>query len=284
MPTSEAISAQSPSAQARARCEARLAYDDEKTALEFLTKAFGLHEQTRMQGPDDSLMAWLEFGRSTLMIGRSGPEHHNLYSPRQTGKPTAEVNVSVDDIDGHFHRATAAGAVIGTPLQDAPWGYRHYEAVDPEGHGWHFMKPLQDLRQGRATPEGLELRLAYADERAALEFLTGAFGFRELARLHNPDGSIMAWLGFGDGNVMIGRADTAQRQHSPSETAKPTAMLNLHADEIDAHYQRAVTQGARIVTELEDTFWGYRRYEAADPEGNRWHIMQKLTHQGSHQS
>jgi len=261
-----------------------LAYDDEKTALEFLTKAFGLHEQTRMQGPDDSLMAWLEFGRSTLMIGRSGPEHHNLYSPRQTGKPTAEVNVSVDDIDGHFHRATAAGAVIGTPLQDAPWGYRHYEAVDPEGHGWHFMKPLQDLRQGRATPEGLELRLAYADERAALEFLTGAFGFRELARLHNPDGSIMAWLGFGDGNVMIGRADTAQRQHSPSETAKPTAMLNLHADEIDAHYQRAVTQGARIVTELEDTFWGYRRYEAADPEGNRWHIMQKLTHQGSHQS
>lgn len=75
MPTSEATSAQSPSAQARARCEARLAYDDEKTALEFLTKAFGLHEQTRMQGPDDSLMAWLEFGRSTLMIGRSGPEH-----------------------------------------------------------------------------------------------------------------------------------------------------------------------------------------------------------------
>jgi hypothetical protein len=73
--TSEATSAQSPSAQARARCEARLAYDDEKTALEFLTKAFGLHEQTRMQGPDDSLMAWLEFGRSALMIGRSGPEH-----------------------------------------------------------------------------------------------------------------------------------------------------------------------------------------------------------------
>jgi len=254
-----------------------LAYDDEETALVFLTKAFGLQEQTRMRGPDDSFKAWLEFGRSTLMIGRSGPEHHNLYSPRQTGKPTAEVNVSVDDIDEHFHRATAAGAVIGTPLEDAPWGYRHYEAVDPEGHGWHFLKPLQDLRQGRATPEGLELRLAYADERAALEFLTGAFGFRELARLDNPDGSIMAWLGCGDGHVMIGRADAVQRQYSPSETARPTAMLNLHVDEIDTHYQRAATQGARIVTELEDTFWGYRRYEALDPEGNCWHIIQKLT-------
>ena len=87
----------------------------------------------------------------------------------------------------------------------------------------------------------------------------------------------MAWLGCGDGHVMIGRADAAQRQYSPRETAKPTAMLNLHVDEIDAHYQRAVTQGARIVTELEDTFWEYRRFEAVDPEGNRWHIMQKLT-------
>ncbi len=187
----------------------------------------------------------------------------------------------VDDIDGHFHRAAAAGAVIRTPLEDAPWGYRHDEAVDPEGHGWHFMKPLQDLRQGKPAPEGLELRLVYTDERAALEFLTGALGFREQARLDNPDGSIMAWLGFGDGFVMIGRADAAQRQHSPSETAKRTAMLNLHVDEIDAHYQRAVSQGARIVTELEDTFWGYRRYEAVDSEGNRWHIMQKLTHRAA---
>ena len=73
MPTSEATSAESPRAQTRARCEARLAYDDEETALVFLTKAFGLQEQTRMRGPDDSFKAWLEFGRSTLMIGRPAP-------------------------------------------------------------------------------------------------------------------------------------------------------------------------------------------------------------------
>jgi uncharacterized glyoxalase superfamily protein PhnB len=272
MSTIERTSAQSP----RARCEPRLAYDDGKTALVFLTTAFGLKEQTRMEGPDDNFMAWLEFGHSMLMIGRSGPQNHNLYSPRQTGKPTAEVNVVVDDIDRHFHRAMAAGAIIGTALEDAPWGQRHYEAVDPEGHGWHFMKPLQDLREGKATPEGLELRLVYADERAALKFLTGAFGFREQARMDEPDGSIMAWLGFGEGMVMIGRADSAQRHHSPRETAKPTAMLNLHVDEIDAHYQRAIAQGAQIVTELDDTSWGQRRYEAVDPEGNRWHVMQEL--------
>ena len=39
-----------------ARCEARLAYDDEKTALAFLKTVFGLQEQARMRGPDDSFI------------------------------------------------------------------------------------------------------------------------------------------------------------------------------------------------------------------------------------
>lgn len=133
----------SPKMQSRAWCQPRLAYDDPSAALEFLKTAFGLREQNRMEGPDDTFMAWLDFGNNTMMIGRSGPERHNLYSPRETGKPTAEMNVAVNDIDAHFHRAKAAGAVIRTALVDAPWGYRHYEAVDPEGHGWHFMKPLE---------------------------------------------------------------------------------------------------------------------------------------------
>ena len=262
--------------QQRARCEPRLAYDDEKTALAFLTTAFGLRELVRKEDPDDSFMAWLQFGHSTLMIGRSGSAKHNLYSPRETGKPTVEVNVAVNDIDGHFDRARTAGAVIRTPLEDAPWGQRHYEAVDSEGHGWHFMKPLQDVRKRKATPERLELRLAYCDERAALGFLTEAFGFQEQARIEHPDGSIMAWLGFGDSLVMIGRADAAEHLHSPKETARPTAMLNLYVDEIDAHFRRAAAAGARIVTGLEDTCWGHRRYEALDPEGNRWHVLQEL--------
>jgi uncharacterized glyoxalase superfamily protein PhnB len=77
--------ARSQLAFTKARCEPRLAYDDQNSALAFLTAAFGFHELTRMAGPDESFMAWLGFGDSTLMIGRSGPEHHNLYSPRQSG-------------------------------------------------------------------------------------------------------------------------------------------------------------------------------------------------------
>ena len=266
MATVDATVAGSPLSFAKARCEPRLAYDYENAALTVLTAAFGFHELTRVAGSDDSLMAWLGFGDRTLMIGRSRRAPQPL-SPRQSGKPTGEINVSVDDIDSHYDRATAAGGVIGTPLQDAPWGYRHYEAVDPEGHGWHFLKPLEDLRNGKATPEGLELRLAYADEHVALEFLTAAFGFREEARIDTPGGRAMVWLGLGDAIVMITPADAAEAQHSPRETGMPTAMLNLYVDEIDSHYQRAVNHGARIVTELDNTPWGYRRYERARPRG-----------------
>jgi hypothetical protein len=47
MSTIVATSARSPRAEAKARCEPRLAYDDENTDLVFLTRAFGLQEQTK---------------------------------------------------------------------------------------------------------------------------------------------------------------------------------------------------------------------------------------------
>jgi uncharacterized glyoxalase superfamily protein PhnB len=46
--------------------------------------------------------------------------------------------------------------------------------------------------------------------------------------------------------------------------------------DIDAHYRRAESEGARIVTPLEDMFWGDRRYEALDLEGHRWHFAERV--------
>jgi uncharacterized glyoxalase superfamily protein PhnB len=120
-------------------------------------------------------------------------------------------------------------------------------------------------------------RLAYRDEVAALEFLTRAFGLTERreARMEHPDG-MLAWLEVGDGVVMIGRAGEAHHGlHSPLDAGLTTAMVNVYVPDIDAHYARARAEGARIVMELEDMFWGDRRYEAFDPEGHRWHFAQR---------
>jgi len=50
------------------------------------------------------------------------------------------VHVSVDDVDRHFERATAAGATISREPEDLPFG-RLYSAADLEGHRWMFMQP-----------------------------------------------------------------------------------------------------------------------------------------------
>ena len=109
---------------------------------------------------------------------------------------------------------------------------------------------------GRRFPS-IYPRIAYRNEMAAIEFLTRVFGFREWreSRMENETGTL-AWLEVGDGVVMI----------------------NVYVDDVDAHHARAVGEGARIVMDLEDMFWGDRRYEALDLEGHRWHFGERLSH------
>jgi uncharacterized glyoxalase superfamily protein PhnB len=132
----------------------RLAYRNEAAALEFLTRAFGLTErrEARMEHPD-GMLAWLEIGDGVVMIGRAGEDRHGLFSPLDSGVTTAMVNVYVVDIDAHYRRAKAEGAHIVMDLEDMFWGDRRYEALDLEGHRWHFAERLSDIeRRGPSSP------------------------------------------------------------------------------------------------------------------------------------
>ncbi len=127
-------------------------------------------------------------------------------------------------------------------------------------------------------------RLAYADEVGALEYLTRVFQFTERreARMGSSDEEegMLAWLEFGDGVVMIGRATTAARDvhhlYSPGDVGHATVMINVAVNDIDSHYEHAVAEGATITMPIEDAFYGYRRYEADDLEGHHWHFQEPL--------
>ena len=126
-------------------------------------------------------------------------------------------------------------------------------------------------------------RLTYADEAAALEHLTRVFQFterREARMTSDDDEGMLAWLEFGDGVVMIGRATDAARDvhhlHSPREVGRSTMMIMVLVDDIDSHYEHAVAEGAAITMPIEDAFSGYRRYEADDLEGHHWHFHEPL--------
>ena len=137
---------------------ARLAYQDEVAAVEFLTRAFGFKErrESRMDADEKwGMLAWLELGDGVVMIGRTEDEIHRIFSPRDTGgRVTCMVNVHVEDIDAHYERAIAEGAVIEMEINDAFYGFRRYEARDLEGNKWHFAEPLADVRRRRGEGDG----------------------------------------------------------------------------------------------------------------------------------
>jgi uncharacterized glyoxalase superfamily protein PhnB len=117
----------------------RLVYDDEQTAADWLVRAFGFTEVERKDNPGGSSIIWLELSGGTVMISRVG---FGLQSPKDLGGVSHKMNVYVDDVDAHYARATAEGAVVERPLETVPYGERRYEAFDPGGHRWHFTQRL----------------------------------------------------------------------------------------------------------------------------------------------
>jgi uncharacterized glyoxalase superfamily protein PhnB len=115
----------------------RLAYEDEHAAIEWLTEAFGFQERDRKTNADGSVLVWLELDGNTLMVCRTG---YGLRSPRELGGVSEKTICYVKGIDAHYERAVAANATIDREIDDTPWGDRRYEAIDPEGHVWHFAE------------------------------------------------------------------------------------------------------------------------------------------------
>jgi uncharacterized glyoxalase superfamily protein PhnB len=135
----------------------RISYLDEMAAIEFLTRAFGFRErrEARMDGDPEKgwgALAWLELGDGVVMVGRVEHEVHQISSPAEIdGRFTCMIQVAVHDIDAHYARAQAEGAEITMEIEDAFYGYRRYEARDPEGHKWHFNEPLSEIAERSGT-------------------------------------------------------------------------------------------------------------------------------------
>ena len=73
--------------------------------------------------------------------------------PQSLGGTPVTIHVYVEDADTVFRQAVAAGAQVRMPLEDAFWGDRYGQVVDPFGHKWSFATHKEDL-----TPEEISKR------------------------------------------------------------------------------------------------------------------------------
>jgi uncharacterized glyoxalase superfamily protein PhnB len=121
-------------------------------------------------------------------------------------------------------------------------------------------------------------RLAYRDELAAVDYLTRVFQFAEVREARTEwEGKYLCWMRVGTGVLMLGRANVdVHLIHSPMDAGLTTVIMHVYVHDIDSHYARAVAEGADVTMELEDAFYGERRYEATDPEGHRWHFGERF--------
>jgi uncharacterized glyoxalase superfamily protein PhnB len=129
--------------------------------------------------------------------------------------------------------------------------------------------------------------IAYEDTAAAIDWLTGAFGFTEHGRRYvMDDGTIgHAELELDGETVMLATPSPdyeSPRRHRETCDAARRWLDNpwvvdgvlVLVDDLDAHHAAAITAGANVIRPPEDGPAG-RLYTAEDLEGHRWMFQQR---------
>lgn len=116
-----------------------LTYRDAHEAIEFLTTAFGFEKvAVYTQDDDPSAVVHAELRwplGGGVMLGSAGAGAPP-FSEQEPGNVC--LYVVVDDPDGLFERATAAGAEVARPMRDEDYGSRGFTVRDAEGNLWSF--------------------------------------------------------------------------------------------------------------------------------------------------
>ena len=122
-------------------------------------------------------------------------------------------------------------------------------SVQPIPEGFHTITP----------------NIIVEDAARAVAFFESAFGAEEIMRLTMPDGKIAhCELKIGDSRLNLGEVQEGWPAH--------TLLAQLHVEDSDAMFDRAVAAGSKVVMPMTDMFFGYREGRVVDPFGNTWTI------------
>jgi uncharacterized glyoxalase superfamily protein PhnB len=127
------------------------------------------------------------------------------------------------------------------------------------------MKPNRSVPPATVVPV-----LAYPDVRAAVAWLTGAFGFIERTRIGDSHRAQMS-IG-GDGAVIIARC----KDENPAQDSGGTHLIRVRVEDVEAQFERARAHGARVLEPPTDREYGERDFTAADFAGHRWQFAETV--------
>lgn len=113
--------------------------------------------------------------------------------------------------------------------------------------------------------------LVYPDVRAAVTWLTEAFGFSERVRVGEAHRSQMR-VG-ADGAVIL---TDAHGERHPPEPGQITHEIKVRVEDVDAQFERARAYGARVIKEPIEYEYGERECTVEDLAGHRWQFTRTM--------
>ena len=277
---------------------AYLAVHDAAAAIDFYAAAFGAVEDFRVVADDGRIgHAEVQMGDVRLQLS---DEYHEVGadSPRSLGGTAVALSITVEDCDAVWAQALAAGAHGDRPPEDQPHGNRMAVLVDPFGHRWFLLQPLEqfdlatyaersegsgfevvgagrrDQVVERSSPDGIWPALSCRDAPAAIRFAVDVLGFTERIVVASPDDASViehSELQWPEGGIV--QFATAHRPGNIYSEKDGVGSLYIITRDPAAVLARCEADGATIVDPMREVEYGGRidrMFTVADAEGNFW--------------
>jgi PhnB protein len=120
--------------------------------------------------------------------------------------------------------------------------------------------------------------LSVTDAEAAVAFYTRVFGTEPALLLNMPDGRVMH-CEFRVGGARFFVSEELPEHGgtpSPASLGATTVAIHLYVDDCDAMAAQMKSNGATILMEPVDMFWGERFARVRDPFGHEWGLATRL--------
>ena len=120
--------------------------------------------------------------------------------------------------------------------------------------------------------------LSVTDAKQAVSFYSRVFDTEPFVSLNMPDGRVMH-CEFRSGDARFFLSEELPEHGgtpSPASAGATTVAIHLYVDDCDAMVARMKANGAEVLMDPTDVFWGERFARVRDPFGHEWGIATLL--------
>jgi PhnB protein len=120
-------------------------------------------------------------------------------------------------------------------------------------------------------------RLFCRDVASAIDFCVTTFEAIERVRRPGPDGTLAhALLSIGPAMLMIESEWPGLASRAPAPDGSSPVVLYVYVEDVDAVVERAIASHAKLLSPVQDQFWGDRTGWIMDPSGHVWTIATRI--------